>query len=217
MKIGLLGGCFNPVHNGHLRLALEAGEGLGLDRVELVPAGVPPHKSGEGMLPFALRAELCEAAIAGLDLLSVNRLEGERGGPSYTVDTLTTLSVERPGDEFTFILGSEDLLALPGWHRGLVIPGLVNIAVAGRRAGGLEAVRGFVARTWPGAVALDQTSWHLPEGTSLTWVPAGRLDISASDIRTRWLVGQAIRGLTPVAVEQLLAERADEVKSIWGV
>lgn len=216
MRVGLLGGCFNPLHNGHLRLALEAGEGLGLERVELIPAGVPPHKPGEGMLSFELRAALCEAAIAGLDLLSVNRLEGERMGPSYTVDTLTELIVERPGDEFTFILGSEDLLALPDWHRGLVIPGLVNLAVAGRREGGLEAVAGFVGRTWPEAVALDRTSWRLPEGTHLTWISAGRLDISASDIRGRWLAGQAIRGLAPMAVERLLAEHGDEVRRVWG-
>ncbi|BBD06934.1 nicotinate (nicotinamide) nucleotide adenylyltransferase [Desulfovibrio ferrophilus] len=215
MKVGLLGGCFNPVHNGHLRLALETGERLGLDRVELVPAAVPPHKSGDGMLPFGLRAELCEAAIAGVEMLRVNRLEGEREGPSYTVDTLRALTAQRLEDEFTFILGSEDLFVLPDWHQGVLIPGLVNLAVAGRRDGGLEAVRLFVEQTWAGAESLDDASWRLPQGRRLSFIPAGRLDISASDIRQRWIDGQSVRGLVPEAVERLMDEHGDEVRTVW--
>lgn len=226
MKIGLLGGCFNPVHNGHLRLALEAGEGLDLDRVELLPAAVPPHKPGAGMLSFSLRSRLCEAAVSGVSRLAVNRVEAEREGPSYTVDTLAQFGAQRSADTFIFILGSEDLLLLPKWHRGLEIPALADLAVAGRGQEGLAEVRAFVERTWPDAEVLntegqdagqrDVTSWRLPTGRRLSWLSAGRLDISASDIRERWLADRSLAGLTPPAVERLLAERAAEVRQAWA-
>jgi len=217
MRIGLLGGCFNPVHNGHLRLALEAGEGLELDRVDLVPAGVPPHKPGEPMLPFELRAALCEAAVAGVPALGVDRLEGDSPEPSYTINTLARLRDERPADRFTFILGAEDLLLLPQWRRGLEIPTLADLAVAGRREDGLAAVRAFVQRTWPGAEPRSQTAWVLPGGRTLTWLSASRLDISASDIRARWLAGRSLLGLTPPAVERLLAANAEAARAAWAV
>lgn len=216
MNVGLLGGSFNPLHVGHLRLAVETGEALGLDRVELLPAARPPHKDGEGMLPFALRAALCEAAAHGLPALFVNPCEVDRPGPSYTVDTLSALAEARPGDAFTFILGATDLLALPGWRRGLDIPLLAHLAVAGRGAHGLERVAAFVADTWPGARPLGPDAWELPGGRRLAWIGARRMDVSSSDVRRRWVAGSPVRGLVPECVEALLAERADEVRRAWS-
>lgn len=216
MNIGLLGGCFNPVHVGHLRLAIEAGESLGLERVELMPAARPPHKPGEGMLPFALRAALCDAAVQGVPGLGVNRVEDRRPGPSYTVDTLRELRRERPGDTFTFLLGAADLLVLPEWHRGLEIPALARLGVAGRGEDGFAQVRDMVQRTWMDAEADGDTAWHLPDGGYIVWCTARRLDVSSSDIRVRWLSGRSVRGLVPECVERMLAEEADAVREAWA-
>lgn len=214
MKIGLLGGCFNPIHNGHLRLAIEAGEALGLDRVELMPAAVPPHKRELPMLPFELRATLAEAAVSGIAGLAVNRIEASLDGPSYTVQTLTELNCSRPDDVFTFILGSGDLFMMPQWHRGLEIATLADIAVAGRDNGWFDAVRRFVGETWPEAVRHDE-AWDLPGGRTLSWIPARRMDLSSSDVRKRWLQAKPVRGLVPQCVEEALNARREEVEGYW--
>ncbi len=105
MKIGILGGSFNPVHNGHVRMAIEVLERLSLDRVELVPAKQPPHKQEGDILPFDLRLELVNQAIDGVPGLGSNPLEGEREGPSYTCDTLNCYRTEQPDSDFFFIVG----------------------------------------------------------------------------------------------------------------
>lgn len=213
--VGILGGCFNPVHNGHLRLAIEVREQLGLARVELMPAHVPPHKPGEGMLPFVLRAALAEAAVTGVPGLMVSRLEAARPGPSYTVDTLTALRAAWPGVPLWFILGAGDLAGLPGWHRGLEIPALCNLAVAGRGGAGPEAVAAFVAAHWPGAGPDGAGGWRLPGGNCLRPVALQRLDISASDVRARWLAGRCLAGLVPREVECALDAGANAVRAAW--
>lgn len=217
MRIGILGGCFNPVHNGHLRLAVEVREELGLDRVDLVPAHVPPHKSGQGMLPFALRAELAEVAVAGTPGLAVSRIEAERLGPSYTVDTLVALRAALPGAELWFVLGAGDLFSLPQWFRGTELPKLANLAVAGRGEDGLDAVSRFISEQWPGAESQDARCWRLPGAGLLRTVDLERLDISASDVRARWLTGRSLLGLVPETVELALAQRADAVRQAWAV
>ena len=95
-KTGILGGTFNPVHNGHLRHALEAGEALGLDRVLLSPCAVPPHKAGAGILPFDLRVDMVRAAVDSIPLLEVDTLEGEMELPSYTWRTLQEWNRRHP-------------------------------------------------------------------------------------------------------------------------
>ena len=215
MNVGLLGGCFNPIHAGHLRLAIEAGEALGLDRVELVPAARPPHKPGEGMLSFGLRAAMCEAAVEGVAALDVNRIEASLPGPSYTLETLRALRESRPGDGFTFLLGAGDLRALPGWHRGLDIPSLADLGVAGRGTDGLERVRAMVECTWPGARPEGDAAWGLPGGGRVSWCGVRRLDVSSSDVRERWLAGRSVRALVPECVERMLADEAGNVRSVW--
>ncbi len=105
MRIGILGGSFNPVHTGHVRMAIETLERLSLDRVELVPAKKPPHKDEADILPFELRLELVNRAVQGIPGLGSNPLEGERRGPSFTCDTLTCYRTEQPETEIYFIVG----------------------------------------------------------------------------------------------------------------
>src|SRR5512142_198557 len=131
-RLGILGGTFNPVHVGHMRLALEMAEALSLDRVEFIPAARPPHKPDEGMLPFDLRAQLLSLSIDGASGLAVNLMEAERPGPSYTWDTLVELSRQRPDTDLYFIMGASDLLNLHLWRRGPELGQLANLAVSNR-------------------------------------------------------------------------------------
>lgn len=224
MRVGLLGGTFNPVHAGHVRLAVEALEGLGLDRVELVPAGTPPHKPGSGLLPFALRADLCRAAADGVAGLAVNPLEGERPGPSYTIETLRALTAARPGDEFFFILGMGEFLVLHEWREGLRLAEHAHLAVAARagaeseadvRLAARERAQRYAGRHWPGVKPAGDDGWTLPTGRSLLFLDVPRLDICASFVRARFLAGRRLAGLVPPGVERLLAEHAAQVRAAW--
>ena len=187
MRVGLLGGTFNPVHTGHVRLAVEVLETLGLDRVELVPAGAPPHKSGAGLLPFALRAELCRAAAEGVPGLEVNPLEGDRPGPSYTIETLRQLAASRPGDEFFFILGMGEFLVLHEWREGLRLPEYAHLVAASRagadpdaadtRLEAQERARRYAGRHWPGIKPAPPEQWVLPTGRRLLFLEIGRAHV----------------------------------------
>lgn len=215
MKTGILGGSFNPVHTGHVRMAIEVLEGLGLDRVELVPASEPPHKAGEDMLPFELRLDLVRRAIAGIPGLGANPLEAERSGPSFTCDTLTCYRTERPEAEIYFILGASTFLELHNWRRGLELPELASLVVVNRWKAA-DAVAGFVAERWPDAVEEEPGLWRLPGGNSIRLVDIPRLDIKGGHIRRRWRDRRNLRLLVPDGVAALLEERADEIERYWG-
>lgn len=215
MKIGILGGTFNPVHTGHVRMAVEVLEQLGLGRVDLVPASLPPHKRGEGLLPFELRLELVRRAIRGIPGLGANPLEAERSGPSFTCDTLTCYRTRGPADELFFILGASTFLELHTWRRGLEIPALASLVVVNRWEAA-DDVAGFVAERWPEAVREDAGRWRLPGGNVIRLLDTPRLDIKGGHIRRRWRDRRNLSLLVPDGVRDLLEERADEVARYWG-
>jgi len=216
--VGIFGGTFNPVHVGHVRAAIEVAEALGLAGVELIPAARPPHKPGEALLDFSLRLELCRAAVDGIPGLSVNALENDRPGPSYTCDTLADLARTRPGEQFCFILGMGDLLCLASWKNGLGLGRLAHLAVHSREGQGLEAFCRFLtdnAAVMGAAPTADPAVWSLPEGRFLRYVPITRLDVSASDIRRRWREGKRIHGLVSRSVLDKLLTHADALTAGW--
>ncbi len=191
MRVGVLGGTFNPPHIGHLVCAQEARAALGLARVLLVPAGIPPHKAvGEDPGPAA-RVALCERACAGEDWLSVCPLELERPGPSYTVDTLRELHAREPEPELTFILGGDMALSFGGWREPGEIVRLARLAVAERGAAREEIADAL--RAVPGAA----------ERTDVFSMP--RLDVSSSTLRSRVRAGSPIRHLVPDGVGEMIA------------
>lgn len=215
MKIGILGGSFNPVHAGHVRIAIEVMEQLGLDRVELVPAKQPPHKDVSGILPFDLRLAMVTEALTGIPGLSANPLEGRRSGPSFTCDTLECYRTDQPRDEFIFILGASTFLELPTWRRGLEIPSMASMAVVSRWAAADE-VSGFISRNWPDVDRLGEGEWRFPAGNTVRLVSVPRLDIKGGQIRRRWLERRNLRFLVPEGVIQLMEDKADILEAHWG-
>ena len=133
--VGILGGTFDPVHHGHLVIAEEAREALGLERVVLVPAAQPPHKPGRPVTAAAHRLAMLELATGGNPAFSISRVELERGGPSYTVETLGVLRSGGVADPW-FILSAEALAEFPDWREPARVLDLCRLAVVPR--GGYE-------------------------------------------------------------------------------
>lgn len=192
MKLGVLGGTFDPVHAGHLALARAARDLLRLAEVLFVPAGRPWRKPGRPIMPAADRLAMLRLAVAGESAFDVSELEVDREGPSYTVETLETLRAERPRDELHFILGEDALVDLPNWVRRERIVELATLVVARR------AVRPDV---------LERAVQALPGlRERLVWLEMPRMDVSASEVRGRVAQGLPIEGLVPPAVEAYIRE-----------
>lgn len=192
-SVGLLGGTFNPPHIGHLVCAMEAREQLGLDAVWLVPTSVPPHKLIEVEPGAEERVRLCELAAASEPRMTVSRIELDREGPSYTVDTLRALYDDVAGDTLTFILGGDQALGLPTWHEAEALPELTRFAVAEREGVGRQDILDRLSGL-PGAVE------------RVVFFAMPRLDVSSSLIRQRVAAGQPIRHLVPEAVATRIRE-----------
>ena len=131
-RIGLLGGTFNPVHNGHLRSAVEVRERLALDELRLVPSARPPHRAAPEVTAEQ-RLAMVQLALAGSDELQVDARELQRSSPSWTVDTLASLRAELgPQAVVFFILGWDAFCGLPGWHRWQELLELAHLVVLQR-------------------------------------------------------------------------------------
>jgi nicotinate-nucleotide adenylyltransferase len=191
--IGILGGTFNPPHMGHLVMAQEALDQLDLDRVMLMPVAVPPHKEAGQDPGGAARVELCRLAVAGDDRFAVSTLEVERGGASFTVDTLRELHDLEPEHDLTFIVGGDMAQSLPAWREPEAILGLARLAVAEREGVRREDI----------ARRLDP----LHDGDRVVFFDMPRIDVSSSSIRRRVAEGRPIRYLVPDAVAEAVAER----------
>ncbi|MFH1457924.1 MAG: nicotinate-nucleotide adenylyltransferase [Candidatus Omnitrophota bacterium] len=144
MKIGILGGTFNPIHIGHLILAEEAREKLSLDKILFVPTYLPPHKEDCGIAPAKARLAMVKLAIAGNRYFSVSDKETARNGRSYTIDTIRELKKEHPADELYFIIGSDLLKYLEDWKDWDEIAGMVKFIVATRPGYPLEKIPSYI-------------------------------------------------------------------------
>ncbi len=178
-KIGIYGGSFDPIHHGHLILAREAREVLGLDEVIFVLAAQSPHKTTRLPASAAVRWAMLNAAIAGEAGFSASRLEIDRPPPSYSIDTVEQLRAAREEAEFFFLIGEDNLAQLPSWHRFDELGRLVQFVVLDRS--GMT-----VAQTYP--------------------VIRRKIDISATTIRKRVASGRSIRYLVPEAVAQTIRQ-----------
>ena len=117
MKIGILGGTFNPIHLAHLNIAAAVRDRFTLDRIIFIPAAIPPHKELDGAIDYADRRAMVALAIAGEPAFTVSDIEERRGGWSYSVYTLAELQALHPDDELYFIIGSDSFLEIASWYR----------------------------------------------------------------------------------------------------
>jgi nicotinate-nucleotide adenylyltransferase len=192
MRVGILGGTFNPPHIAHLACAQEAHAQLGLDRVLLMPAGEPPHKTvAPGDPSPRQRFELCRLAVAGDERFDVSAVELERPGRSYTADTLRLLHERAPEDELTFIVGGDMAASFPSWHEPETVLSLATLAVAERRGSKRDAI--------------ERALEPLAGAERVVYFDMPRIDISSSQLRERVAQGRPIRYLVPDAVADAIA------------
>lgn len=190
MRVGVLGGTFDPVHIGHLVLAERARVALELDLVLFVPAGEPWRKAHRQITHASHRLAMLQLAVQGNDGFGISDVELVREGPSYTADTLALLAAERLDDEFYFIVGSDALADLPNWHEPERIVRHACLAVAPREAemtdAGSLGVPGIEGRV---------VAFEMP-----------RIDVSSTEIRARIAAGTGARYVVPEAVLTYIVE-----------
>lgn len=177
-RTGLFGGSFDPIHVGHLILAREAREQLGLDRVVFIPARISPHKLSRDPAPGALRLAMVRAAIAGEEGFECDDCELRREGPSYTVDTVRELRARWPGEEFFYFIGEDNLPALETWREIGELRRAVQFVVLDRDAGGPGGEFPRVCR---------------------------QVDVSSTEVRNRVARGASIRYLLPEAACEIIS------------
>ena len=201
MKIGIFGGTFNPPHLGHITAAREAFALLSLDRLLLIPAGLPPHKELPAGSPTAAqRLEMTRLAAEATELgdrVEVLDLELRREGRSFTSDTLEALKAQYPEDELWLLMGTDMFLSLQTWHEPERVLSLVNIAAFGRRAADTESSfavqREYLCRTWP-------------QANIRTLSISGVVEVSSTELREKLKAGQGSELLAPAVYGYILRE-----------
>jgi len=191
VKVGVLGGTFDPIHRGHLAAADAAMDCAGLDRVLLVPTGRPPHRRG-AVASAEQRLEMCRLAIDGDPRFAVSDVEIRRGGLSYTADTLQQLKHEHPGDELYLVLGWDAARLFASWHQPDVVLRLASVVVVTR----------------PGNAAPDAAALHDAGLDPATTVLCARPtpDISGSALRRAIAGGEPVGDRLPESVERYIAK-----------
>jgi nicotinate-nucleotide adenylyltransferase len=192
VRIGIVGGTFDPIHLGHTALAEWAAECAGLDRVLLVPAGQPPHR-GDAMAPAEDRLEMCRLAAAGHPRLEVSDVELRREGPSYTVDTLRELCDENPGANLYLVLGWDAARELRTWHEPDEVLRLARVVVVSRP--------GF-----PDPTAEDVRRVGI-DPACVVLCGVGTPEVEATDIRRLLEAGGSLGGMVDPAVEAYLRRK----------
>jgi nicotinate-nucleotide adenylyltransferase len=205
-RVGVFGGSFNPIHYGHLLLADDIQEILGLDRILFVPAAAPPHKSAALLAPAADRAEMVRLAIAAHPGFATSDVELRRAGPSYTVDTLEALAAS--GDTLFLIVGSETFLDLLSWRDPQRIARLARLVVVPRAASAFDPDSAAAQKVLreirvEGGFAPVAAGTPVPARGVLV-VHAASLPISASDLRRRVREGRSLAYRVPEPVIQYI-------------
>ena len=204
MRIGLFGGTFDPIHWGHLRSAEEVRESLSLDRVLFIPASKPPHKRGQTTTPAEDRLEMVRLAVGKNSHFAVSKVEIERPGISYSIDTVRYFSArKKPGDSYYFILGFDAFREIGTWKDFPEIFPLCHFVVTSRPQSGdsnpLKRIPVAVRRLF--CYDFSKKTYRHRSGTGLYFVKLTDIAISASDIRKRVREKRSIRYLVPPEVE----------------
>lgn len=190
VRLGVMGGSFDPIHIGHLIMAESVRETLALDSVLFVPVSRQPLKKGKPVTSASHRAAMLELAILGNPHFSLSRVDIERAAPSYTVDTLSLLREEWPGAKMWFIVGADSLATFPTWREPDGILAQSRLAVVRRPDVTLD---------------LPQLEEQLPGlQDRIDWVDAPLIGVSATDLRHRIAEGRSIRYQVPDMVREYI-------------
>lgn len=194
MKIGLMGGTFNPIHHGHLILSEYVRDTLKLDKIIFIPTGLPPHKDPFNIISGEIRLEMTRIATESNKYFQVSDIETKRQGISYTIDTLNELKSTYSNDQIYFILGADSLFELPTWKDYEKILRTTNLIVVNRPGGKNDLIDEKIKEYMSGF------------GGNITKVESPLINISSSDIRNRVYDEKSIKYLLPEKVEYYILE-----------
>jgi nicotinate-nucleotide adenylyltransferase len=209
MRIGLLGGSFNPVHHAHLRIASEAQHACQLDRVIFIPAADPPHKPVAGDISFECRSKMVAMAIAGRPAFEISTIEAERGGKSYSIDTIRAFRDRFPDDDLFFIIGGDSFLEIGLWHRYAEIFSSCNLIVVERPGcriiDPLEALPAAVRSLF----TFNRETGCLTHaaGTMTYFITGSPLELSSTEIRRLAAAGADITRYVPPDVAAYISQQ----------
>ncbi len=193
LRIGILGGTFDPPHFGHLRLARAAREQLRLDKVLWVLTARPPHKRGQRISPVADRLAMVQAALNGQAAFELSRVDLDRPGPHWAADTVRLLARQYPSAQLIYLMGGDSLHDLPTWGRPLEFLSYCSLGVLRRPGDSINLTA--LERALPGLAA------------KVAFVDAPRVNIASHEIRRRVQTGEPLTRLVPRTVERLIRER----------
>lgn len=209
MRIGLLGGSFNPIHNAHLLIAGEAKEAVRLDKVIFIPAADPPHKLLADDVSFETRSKMVGMAIAGRPGFEISTIEAERAGKSYSIDTINAFRAQAPTDELFFIIGADSFMEIGLWHRYLDIFRACGLIVVERP--GCEIIDPYA--TLPAAIRreflseVESRRLIHDSGHSVNFLKGTPQDISSTEIRRLIAAGDSIAHLVPPDVAKYISQQ----------
>ena len=195
-SIAILGGSFNPVHYGHLKMAEAAMESTHFSKVLFIPTGTPYHKEQKDLLPFSDRLKLLELAIENCPDFDCSPIEGERDGNSYTIDTVRELLRQNPTNSYSLLIGTDQFLTLRSWHKIKELGQLVDFYVANRN-GEMEFSTFQKER--------EDLEKELSLHCKLFPMPA--IDLSSTEIRNLLKEGKSIHGMLPKSVEEYILKK----------
>ena len=191
-SIAVLGGTFDPPHNGHLCLAQASADALSLERVLLIPTGNPHFKLDKYVTPVEHRVAMCQLLASLDERFEVNLIEAQREGITYTADTLEALHAQHKDAQLLFIVGGDCAEHIMTWHRAADISRLCKLVV--------------VARAGYDSAAAKQALRECGLGFDVTWIETDVPDVSSTQVRERVCAGQSISGLVPDEIERYILE-----------
>ena len=213
LKVGLLGGSFNPIHNGHLAIAQHVQERLQLSRVLFIPTGDPPHKRDGTLAPANVRLEMVRLAIADNPLFTVSDIELQRTGKSYSIDTIRALQQQYgPSTELFFIIGLDAFLDFPTWREPKELLRICHFVIVPRPGQSFRALAGMSllptldpdGLTGLDTGALNRLDIAIPSASGVTCLAFPPYPTSASEIRRRVRNGLPLANMLPPLVESYI-------------
>jgi nicotinate-nucleotide adenylyltransferase len=210
VRLGLLGGTFNPIHIGHLRAAVEVHEAFNLDKLLLIPSANPPHKTADHVADAEDRLEMVRLAIRGVPFLDASDVEMTRSGPSYTIETLSYFrDYYGPGSDIHFIVGQDAFSEITTWKTYKALFGKAHFIVMTRPRAKLPSIEHFIYTHISEAYQYDapRNRYVHPEQYTIFCVDITHIDVSASKIRDYVRHGRSVRFLVPETVEHFIIEK----------